>query len=80
MGMPPEKMLPFANTVVCKIKLLSFQAICSTLYTFIASFVTDSGFYNIQGAAGCRAVGARPGMPYRNDPRLAPYLCSGVLN
>lgn len=44
-GMPAEKMLPFASLVA---------------------------------GAGCRALGARSGLPWRTHPRLAPFL--GVKN
>lgn len=64
--MPPEKMLPFAARVVRQSASLCSQP--------RAEFPILTARSWLQAAAGCRALGARTGLPVRTDPRLAPFL------
>ncbi|KAJ4968740.1 hypothetical protein NE237_015441 [Protea cynaroides] len=47
------------------------------LYAICADMPPDKMllFATQVAAAGCRALGARSGLPWRTDPRLAPFLC-----
>ena len=73
--MPPEKMLPFAAKVVSTPMAFDISKCTSQETGPNCEFVCSLGtILLLQAACGCRALGARSGLPYRSDPRLTPFL------
>lgn len=67
--MPPERMLTFASQVVSRLQL------CFGLIQIVNVREANLGIVGLlQAGIGCRALGARAGLPHLTDPRLRPFL------
>ena len=82
--MPPEKMLPFAAQVVSKpnwsiIRYYMQWLLHGHFFEFrvpsLGTQLFDMVYFDsYQAACGCRALGARSGLPHYSDPRIASFL------